>query len=425
KGRLKLSIPTDNLQTVITRHPVPALGRLEEAVRDAVNNPIGTPKLTDMAKRGDKVTFLSGPYPYAPVVGPVILDELNRAGVRDEDVTLVVAVGTHLHSEEGNRKTLGPVMERVGRTVLFDSVKREDLRFVGVTGYGNPTWVSKYMAESDLNIGIGDITPGLYGLRGGAKIVSPGCAGFETIGYNHRLIMSPTAKPGDVNNPINLDMEESARLAQLDMKVDLVHNGGSGPNAGYAGVFAGDFVKEKRAALSLVKQVFGTKMDEKADIVVLIDQQAAAPADYLFDGIYTRLLFASLAAKEDGIVIPVISAWGGYSAIEHPGMESHPCSMHEANRLARLSLEDLARTLVRNECNVRCGSLVYPHRRVFEERRTFLVTEGISKEEGEKLGLAYITDSFDDAFQKALRERGKDVQIAVHLGEWGAMPLVE
>jgi len=421
---VKLSIPDENPLTVIERHPVPASANLEDACREALHNPVDPGKPLDTVRPSDRVTLLSGVYPYASLVGSVILDELSREGVRDRDVTLVIAVGTHVHEEEQNRRTLGSLIDRVGRTVAFDSVEREDLRFVGVTRYGNPTWVSKHMVESDFNIGIGDVTPGWYGLRGGAKIVSPGCAGFETICYNHRLIMSPEAAPGDINNPVGLDAEDSAKLAHLNMKIDLVNSGGKGPQAGYAGVFAGDFVKEKRAALGLVRKVYGTEMSEKADIVVLAHLEATTPIEYLFNGIYTSLLLADLAVKEDGIIIPVVSAWKGYHQ-EPPGMENHPSSLHEATRLAKLSLEDLARTMVRNECNLRCASLVYPHRRVFENKKVFLVTEGISKEDGKELGAAYATDSFDDALTKAFEEKGKDVRIALHSGMWGCMPVFE
>ncbi|MEM2906025.1 MAG: lactate racemase domain-containing protein [Candidatus Bathyarchaeia archaeon] len=427
KGILKLRIPAENIVAMLVRHPVPALTNLEEAAREALNNPVGMPKLTDLVKPGDKVTFLSGDdsYGYASRVGSVILDELKKAGVKREDITHVHAVGTHPVNRDAKEKALGPILSRVGKAVDHDCVRRGDLAFVGVTRYGDPTWTTRYMVESDFNIGLGDIAPGWYGYKGGANIMSPGCAGFETIAYNHRLAMSPDAAPGEVENIVHLDRENSGRLARLDMKVDVISNGGSGPQAGYAAVFAGDFEKEKRAALSLVRRVYGTRMREKADIAVLTTQDSSPPVEYLYSGIYTSILFAEKATKPDGILIPVFSAWKGYHPEPEPGTEGHPSSMHEANRLARMRLEDLARTVIRCECNVRCGALIYPHRRVFDRRRVFLVTEGISKEDGEKLGAAYTTDSFDEALAKALQEKGKDATIAVHLNEWGAMPLFD
>ena len=79
----------------IPLHPNP-----EQAVRDALENPIGIERIPELIKRGSKVTIafddhLKFPAEALKVIIPNVVDELLKAGVREEDISLLCASGTH------------------------------------------------------------------------------------------------------------------------------------------------------------------------------------------------------------------------------------------------------------------------------------------------------------------------------------------
>jgi hypothetical protein len=82
--------------------------------------------------------------------------------------------------------------------------------------------------------------------------------------------------------------------------------------------------------------------------------------------------------------------------------------------------------MARREANVRTLSILYSARRILENRRVFLVSDGIRAAEARELGFEYSTSSFEEALQTALEDRGRDAGIAVNNVEypvaWRAMP---
>ena len=68
------------------------------ATTEAIRNPIGTKPLREIVHAGETVTIvisditrLCGTSEFLPV----IVAELNSVGVKDEDITVIVATGTH------------------------------------------------------------------------------------------------------------------------------------------------------------------------------------------------------------------------------------------------------------------------------------------------------------------------------------------
>ena len=403
---LRMAIPEENEIGSLDVHTMPSLRDFTKSVKEALENPIGSDKLSDMVGPGKKVNILTGYYPYLPALGSVLVEALRKAGVGKEDITLLIAEGSHDHANYVKLlpERIGPFESRVGRVVKHDSDEPEGLRLVGVTRFGNAVWVNKLLIEADVNIGIGDITPGWYGWRGGGKMIIPGAASRDTISYNHRMCLSPKVRPGAADdNPIRLDCEEAAQLAGLDMKVDLVLN----PTYPYndplsrweaAGVFAGDVVKEHREALQLAKKVWGTPMQKKADIVLFY---GGTQVRNFVGGIYSSLLAASLATKEDGIIIVALSCSDGLRTVGEEDL-----------RIYTTPLEDYMKQLLHWQFPKMCHvAIPYPHRKVLAEKRVFLVNEGMTQDEAKKLGVVYSTNSFEDALEEAFAEKGKDASI--------------
>src|SRR4030042_6590726 len=143
-----------------------------------------------------------------------------------------------------------------------------------MTPQGTPVWVNKAVADADLKIGFGEVSPHhSAGHCGGAKIINPGVCSRATIGAMHRLVMPSRGSigldlwQGGVHRERNLvrkDMEEAAALVGLDFKIDAVTNCATRE---LVGIFAGAFRKEYRAALRFADTIYGTE-PEKVDIAV-------------------------------------------------------------------------------------------------------------------------------------------------------------
>ncbi len=255
----------------------------DEAVRKALTSPIGTERLSELA-RGRKSAViilddLSRPTPAANVA-PFVLAELREAGVPDSGIRFVIGGGAHRPlTQEEMAKKVG--REIAGKYEVFNhDAYSGDLVGLGNLDDGTPVYVNPVVAESEVKIGLSGIYPHpSAGLGGGAKIVLPGIVGITTIAYNHMLFSSRgrgnvERQTQDVDMRDNL--ERVARFVGLDIIVNTVLNS----KREVAGLFVGDVVKAHRAGCAFAKQVYGTSIPKSAltdtDIVFI----NAYPLDY-------------------------------------------------------------------------------------------------------------------------------------------------
>jgi nickel-dependent lactate racemase len=416
-----LAIPRDNVVAEIGMTDFAPLADPWAAIVEAMEHPIGCAPLPETLKPRSKVVVLTGDrftdqmLGVRDRLGMSLLDYLNRLGVRDEDVTLVYAPGSHPSPRW--RETLGPELLGRVRAIRHDCYDEASLAYLGVTAHCTPLWVNREVVEADFRLGIGEISPNLQGgWCGGGKIILPGVAGWDTIEQNHYGVLTEVNTLGLADgNPMRRDMEEAARMARLDFKVDVLVD----RHARIVDVFAGDLVAEHRAALDRrARDIWMTKMDvtggnasAPADVYVLYPGEGSER--HLESSFFIRIEGAELGAAEDGIVILALSAAGGWSP---QGSSGHPqwMSPEQTSALFKAGTEEIARVMVRREANVRTCSMLYTARRVLERRRTFLVCDGIAPEEARAYGFAFCTPDFDEALALALQERGRDARIVVN-----------
>ena len=110
-GVQTVEIPEKNLLEVLVSNPVEHERYGEEAVKFALENPIGSKKLREMAGAGQRVVIVTSditrPLPSHEIL-PLVLDELYEAGVAKEDITVVLALGSHRkHTEEEKARLAG------------------------------------------------------------------------------------------------------------------------------------------------------------------------------------------------------------------------------------------------------------------------------------------------------------------------------
>ena len=239
----------------------------DEEMREALRNPIGAPRLQELAKGKKQVCILFDDLPKptpASHIMPFVLEELHAGGISDEQIRFLCAPGAH------RPLTRPELVAKLGEEIvrkypIYNHSIWENLVYMGETSRGTPVHVNREFASCDLRVGVGGIIPHiLAGFAGGAKLVMPGVCGIETIAHHHKTMRENAGRGRIEGNVFRLDLEEVARLAGLHFKVDAVLNN----RREVVGLFAGDFVAEHRAGVELARQVYRTEIATDVDVVV-------------------------------------------------------------------------------------------------------------------------------------------------------------
>jgi nickel-dependent lactate racemase len=230
KETLTFELPKGMRGTLVEPKGVPPIEDVEKAVADAVSNPVNSPRLRELAKSGDTVciafTDITRASPDYLLVPP-LLAELEAAGVRDEDITLLCGIGMHRPSTHEEKVTkLGQAVVDRYRVVDNEPQNPEALVDLGVTESGIPLSVNKIAYRADLLVATGIVEPHQYaGYSGGRKTLAVGAAGEKMIAYTHgpQMVDHPGTRLGRIEgNPFHGAVTEAARRAGLEFIVNVV-----------------------------------------------------------------------------------------------------------------------------------------------------------------------------------------------------------
>ena len=301
-------IPDKNLLEVLLPNDVEASSTGEEEVIRGLSDPIGSPRLRELVKPGEKVAIVTSditrPMP-TYVVMPPLLDELYAAGARKEDITLVFALGSHrFHTEEEKRKLAG---ERAYREIRCIDGDASDCVHMGKTAHGTPVDIVRVVAEADRRICLGNIEYHYFaGYSGGAKAIMPGVSTREAIQANHTMMTDPLACAGNIEtNPLRKDIEEAGAICGVDFILNVVLDA----KKNIIKAVAGDVTKAHRAGCAFLDTLYQKEIKERADIVIV--SQGGAPKDLNLYQTQKALDNAKHAVKKGGTIILVGSCKEG------------------------------------------------------------------------------------------------------------------
>jgi nickel-dependent lactate racemase len=248
------------------------LGLNGQQIRERLDNPIESTPLREIAagKTSAVITFddLTRPTPIADVLR-LLVEELRAAGLEDKNIVFLTSYGTHrplTHAEA--RAKLGDWA--VENFAWLNHNIWDNLAEVGVTSRGNKIKVNHHFAQADIRVTVSGIKGhGTAGYGGGGKAVLPGVAWMESIDFFHRTItgLGTNRSVGLARvfeNDVRLDMEEAARLAEVQFSVQIVYNERREP----VEIFAGDIVAAHHAACRMANGFLRTPTAQGADIVV-------------------------------------------------------------------------------------------------------------------------------------------------------------
>ncbi len=230
KGEMAFSLPAGMQATVVQSREMPALEDPQRAVVEALEHPVGSPRLRDMARPGQQVVIIFTDITRASpdhVLLPPVLRELEEAGIRDADITLLCGVGMHRPSTP-EEKVIKLGAEIVRRYRVIDHTPSDPNMLVdlGTTPSGIPLSVNKLAYEADLLIATGLVEPHQYaGYSGGAKTLAVGAGGEKMIAYTHgpHMLDHPGTRLGRFEgNPFQEAVMEAGRRAGLNFIINAV-----------------------------------------------------------------------------------------------------------------------------------------------------------------------------------------------------------
>lgn len=398
RARLEARLPVERLLFSGELERLPALPDFEEALRTALDHPIGCEPLRKLLSPQSSVLILvEDNTRNTPVdrILPVLLACLQEAGVALAGIEILTAPGTHrvMTSTELEAKIGAGLADRV-RVSQHDFRNLDSLKDLGTVQVGRsviPIQVNRKALEADFIIGIGDIIPHCdAGFSGGAKILQPGICGYATTAATHVAAALLDEIPlGVVDNPCRLGMEEVARRVGLSFIVNVVKNFRNE----IVEVVAGDFIAAHRRGVQTSRRSFGVAVPAPADIVIV----SSHPCDIDYWQAEKGIISAYFAVRRGGVIIFVAPCPEGLEH-NHPRLRDWlKLDYAEARAAARASSpEDTAADLI-------SADLAILNARIREKADILLVSDGLTPADAAVLGyrkLASLQEAVDLACRR-------------------------
>ena len=222
RGKLPVELPDDLQVTVVRKPPMPVLPDPSEAVRKALQEPVGTASLDQLARAARSATIaicdITRPVPNHLFLRPLI-EILLRSGIPATSIRVLVATGLHRPNLGAELDELigDPWVLRTVQVVNHYALRDEDHVLLGTTATrGTVVRLDRRFAEADLRIATGLVEPHfMAGYSGGRKVIAPGLAHAETITTFHsaRFMADPNAINCNFEgNPLHEEQLEIVRM---------------------------------------------------------------------------------------------------------------------------------------------------------------------------------------------------------------------
>ena len=305
-GTKKFTLEKERVVAELNVAKTPLVENLKAAVLDAIYHPIASEPINELVKPGMKVCFIcNDPTRVANSFDfmPILVDEMNKLGVKDEDMRIVFALGTHRAMT--HEEMVEGVSEYVANRIeMFNSDCNapEDFNYFGATDRGTPVLINKLVCEADLVIATGTIVHHFFaGYGGGRKAILPGVAAMETVRRNHSWMLDPNAGLGILHgNPVYEDQVDGVRLFAAKHRLFLF-NAVLNEKHEFTKIFAGDWYEAHLEACKYVDVVYGAPIPEPADVVIA--SCGGYPKDINVYQMQKTMDNAVCAVKQGGVVI--------------------------------------------------------------------------------------------------------------------------
>ncbi len=399
---VSFTIDRKNLYFIADRNSPPKSGDSNTELIRALRKPTLTPALSRMVAHKKSVVIvvddIARPTPQK-VILPILLNELNTAGIPDSRIKIIVALGTHRRMSEAELKIRYGT--EVYKRILIENHDYKDpnkLVNIGNARSGIPVTINKAVWNADFVIGIGNIAPHPYvGWSGGGKIILPGVSGEETVGLNH--ITATKIKPmskllGKMDNIVRYDINEISIKAGLRFIVNTILN----QRDDIFHIVAGHPIEAFRRGVAYAEKIFLPKIPGYADIIIV----SSYPFDIDYWQASKALAFASAAVKPQGTIILVTPCPEGIST-SHPEMGKRAALTYEENlnNIENGKIHDLV-----------AGPDILIHSQIVNSKEVICYSDGLTEKDKEALKFKH-AKTINEAVEMALESQGKDAKVGI------------
>ena len=309
-GFLDIEVP--GASEILTMPSMPCLIDSGAAITRALNQPIGSPTLSEIIRSKGKapealsvcitVSDITRPAPYKGKNGLLLplLALIEETGVRRENIVIVIGNGMHRHSTLEERIYMyGQEVVDTYRIVDHDCEDDDSMVLAAQTKRGTQVHLNKIFYESDVKIITGLVESHfMAGVSGGRKAVCPALVNTKTIQFFHSVQVLEDPKATNLILDGNPCHEEALEVAQT-VGIDFLVNVTLDKRLCMTGVFAGALEEAHLVAYKAMKKSVMIPVEQPFDIVL-------THAGYVGRNHYQAVkaaVNAMPAVKENGLIV--------------------------------------------------------------------------------------------------------------------------
>jgi lactate racemase len=308
--------PSGKLMSAVQAVPSPLAEEPNSIVGRALD---ACQPVVDRFAPGDRVVIVTSDitrYTGSEVYLPLLVQRLNRAGIADGDIEIVIALGIHRkQTAREHEKILGPLYGRIAVSD-HDCDDPGKLVWLGRTSGGIEVEVNRTVMEADRLILTGTIGFHYFaGFGGGRKSVLPGVASRKSCMASHFAVLNPDEGSGRNprattgvldGNPVHEALVEGCAMAGPDCILNTVLS----PDKRIIAAFGGDWREAFESGCRYYADRFSFTIDRPADLVVV--SCGGFPKDINFIQAHKSMEYGSRALREGGVMVLLAECRDGY-----------------------------------------------------------------------------------------------------------------
>lgn len=384
----------DSLKIQMIDPPIrPVTKSLEELLEYAMEHPYGTPLLENLAKPDDTVVIVMNDHTRPgpnPLILSAIMKRLEKAGIPDENITILFATGSHrAPTREEAIRIMGEKYYHRLNSIAHDCRDDAAMVNIGNTSEGVPVYVNRLITECSLLITTGLVAPiHTAGYSGGRKSILPGVAGLKTLHIHHSfpVYQYEPAMGFIYGNPFHEIALNAARKANVRFIVNAVQD----PHKQFFNFVAGDLAEAHAAGVAMCKEVSEMPIPDRGDIIIA--SPGGFPRDIDLYQSQKALSVAELLGTENCTFIIVAECRDGF------GEETFHRWMIECP-----TIQSIIDRYAEEGFNVG-NNKAFNYARALKKGRVIIVTDKISKEQLAEAKLESAA-TLQEAIEMSLAER--------------------
>ena len=229
KGQVNLDLPDGIMYSYIQPPIIPGSADPVDLVRYYLHHPlVPFPVISFLSnsKVAIAINDKTRPVPHH-ILLPPILQYLSENGIKSENITFIIATGTHLPMKESEFNLVLPadILQNY-RVINHNCDETDNMVDLGLTPMGTHVQVNREFFQSDIKIVVGNIEPHHFmGFSGGVKNAAIGLTSRNTINQNHAHLVNLNSYAGNYfTNPCRIDVEEIGKLIGVDYALNAILN---------------------------------------------------------------------------------------------------------------------------------------------------------------------------------------------------------